>query len=171
MEKIKLGRLEITPEALVMALDLMGDHISIVDRDFTVMWGNKVAKAHFGEQLIGMKCYAAYHGRENPCPTCLVAKTFEDGQIHRHEIQVTPFDGAPLYFSCSSSVMHRDRDGMITAVIEISKDVTALKQREYELRRIVKMTSDREERMADLKEEIRVLKQKISGTLVTASRE
>ena len=102
MAKVTIGNFELTEGELIDFLDNIVDHISIVDKDFNVLWGNKFAKSNFGEKLIGMKCYTAYHGRAEKCPECLVEKTYQDGCIHEHEVMVTPEDGDPIHFHCNS---------------------------------------------------------------------
>ncbi len=170
MEKFKLGNIELTPEELLEALEALPIHASIVDKDFNVLWGNRIAKQFFGDDLIGMKCYTAYHGRNERCPECLVQKTFKDCKIHRHNVQVTPPEGKPIYFSCSSSVFARDKDGNITLVIELSRDITELKEREQELESIAKIAGEREEKMSELKEEIKALKNRISKKPIAEDR-
>ena len=152
MAEIKLGDLEVSGNQLAELLDVMVDHISVVDKDFNVLWGNKLAKTNFGEKLIGMKCYTAYHGRKEPCLECLVEKTYQDGQIHEHEVMVTPPTGEPIHFHCNSYVLKRDKDGNLEVVVEISKIITDRIKLEQEMERIVKLTNDREEEMMKLKE-------------------
>ena len=170
MEQLKLGNIELTSEELCEALEALPIHASIVDKDFNVLWGNRIAKANFGNDLIGMKCYSAYHGRSELCPECLVQKTFKDGKIHRHKVQVTLPEGKPIYFSCSSSVFTCDKDGNISSVIELSRDITELKEREKELESIAKVAGEREEKMLELKEEIIALKNRISKMPIAEDR-
>lgn len=170
MDKLKLGNIDLTPEELFEALEALPIHTSIVDKDFNILWGNRIAKANFSDDLIGMKCYSAYHGRNELCPECLVQKTFKDGKIHRHKVQVTPPEGKPIYFSCSSSVFTRDNDGNISSVIELSRDITELKEREKELELIARVAGEREEKMLELKEEIKALKNRISKTPIAEDR-
>lgn len=170
MTEVKLGKLELTGDELVELLDDLVDHVSVVDEDFSVLWGNKFARANFGEKLIGMKCYTAYHGRKEPCPECLVQKTYQDGQIHEHEVMVTPEGGEPIYFHCNSYVLRRDEDGKPEVVMEISKIITDKIKLEKEMEKIVKLTNDREEAMIKLKEKIRVLEQRISEKPIAEKR-
>jgi len=147
MAELKLGNLEVSAEELAKLLDEFVDHVSVVDKDYNVLWGNKFAKSNFGEKLIGMKCYTAYHGRREPCPECLVQKTYRNGQIHEHEVMVTPEGGEPIYFHCNSYVLKQDKDGKPEIVIEVSKIITDRVKLEKEMERIVKLTNDREEEM------------------------
>ncbi|NQU18958.1 PAS domain-containing protein [bacterium] len=170
MAEIKLGKLELTGKELKELLTNIVDHISIVDKDFNVLWGNKLAKSNFGEKLIGMKCYTAYHGRTEKCLECLVGKTYKDGQIHEHEVMVILESGEPIYFHCNSYVLKRDKDGKPEVVVEISKIITDRVKLEKEMERLIKLTNDREEEMIKLKEKIKMLEQRISEKPIAEKR-
>ena len=59
-------------------------YISIQDRDFSVLEANAKMLADF-DGPIGQKCDAVYKGRQERCPECAVARTFEDGREHTSE--------------------------------------------------------------------------------------
>ncbi len=170
MAEVKLGELQVAGIEIVDFLDNIVDHLSVVDREFNVLWGNKVAKSNFGEDLIGMKCYTAYHGRTEKCPECLVERTYKDGQIHEHEVMVTLESGESIYFHCNSYILKRDKDGKPEVVIELSKIITDKVKLEQDMERIVELTNDREEEMVKLKEKIRALEQKISEKPIAEKR-
>ncbi|MCK4388724.1 MAG: PAS domain-containing protein [Desulfobacterales bacterium] len=170
MAMTKLDEMEVSAEHLLKMLDELVDHVSIIDKDFNVLWGNKLAKCNFGEKLIGMKCYTAYHGRNAPCPECLVQKTYEDGQVHEHEVMVRPEGREPMYFHCNSYVLKRDKEGKPEVVIEVSKIITDNVKLQKDMERIIKITNDREEEMIKLKEKIMVLEQKISEKPIAEKR-
>ena len=117
-------------------LQSLSDQMSMMDKDLNILWANSVAKSLFGDNIIGRKCYEVYHGRDEPCEPspCLTLKAFADGQIHEHETQVQCRDGRILDYACSANVSLRDDEGNPTGVIEISRDITAQKQAERELR-------------------------------------
>ena len=112
------------------------DHVSMMDRDLNILWANDTAQRLFGEDLIGKKCYQAYHGKVNPCKPypCLTLKAFKDELTHTHETQVIGKDGQTRYFHCTANVALRDEKGNPTAVIEVSRDITERKQAEKALR-------------------------------------
>ena len=165
-----MSKLEVTADELRGFLDNLVDHMSVVDKDFNVLWGNKFARSNFGEKLIGMKCYTAYHGRTEVCPDCLVEKTYRDGQIHEHEVMVTPERGEPIYFHCNSYVLKWGKDGKPEVVIELSKVITDKVKLEKDLERLAELTDDRENEMIKLKEKIRVLEQAISEKPIAEKR-
>ncbi|MGD8776783.1 MAG: PAS domain S-box protein, partial [Syntrophobacterales bacterium] len=117
-------------------LESIGDHMSMMDKELNIIWANKTAKKIFGDDIVGKKCYEAYHQRKEPCEPypCLTLRAFEDGKIHEHDTQVEDQDGNTRYFHCTANVALRDEDGQPSAVIEISRDITERKRAEEELR-------------------------------------
>ncbi len=117
-------------------LQSIGDHMSMMDKDLNIIWANEKAKNIFGEDIVGMKCYKAYHQRDKPCEPypCLTLKAFQDGKVHKHDTQVVSKDGKNIYFHCTANVALRDTNGKPTAVLEISRDITERKKAEEALR-------------------------------------
>lgn len=122
-------------EKLRAMLDSIGDHMSMMDGDLNILWANETAMQIFGNDIIGKKCYAAYHRREKPREPypCLTLKAFQDGKIHEHDTQVIGQEGNMIYFHCTANVVLRDRDGKPAAVIEISRDISSQKKAEEAL--------------------------------------
>jgi PAS domain S-box-containing protein len=111
------------------------DHVSMMDKDLNILWANDTAKRLFGEDLVGKRCYQAYHGREAPCEPypCLTLRAFADRRTHTHETQIIDKEGQTHCFHCTANVALRDESGGPTAVIEISRDITEQKQAERRL--------------------------------------
>jgi len=110
-------------------------HMSMVDEHHNIVWANDVAKKLFGSDLVGKKCYSAYHGYDNPCRPCVVSKCFEDGKVHEHETEVIGADGKRMIFWCTVSVAAYHGDGRPKMVVETSRDITANKRAEKELKK------------------------------------
>ncbi len=115
-------------------LQSIGDHMSMMDKDLNIIWANEIAMKVFGNDIIGKKCFEAYRRRKEPCEPypCLTLKAFQDGKIHEHDTQVIDKDGKTTHFHCTANVALRDKEGKPTAVIEISRDITASKRAEEE---------------------------------------
>jgi PAS domain S-box-containing protein len=121
-------------EKLSGIVDSVTDHMSMIDEQHNIVWGNDVAKGLFGPDLVGKKCYSAYHRHEKPCEPCIVKKCFEDGNVHEHETEVIGADGNRMLFWCIANVAARYRDGRPKTVVEISRNITELKRAEDTLR-------------------------------------
>ena len=117
-------------------LQSIPDPMSMMDENLTILWANEPAKRFFGEDIIGKKCYEAYHLRQNPCEPypCLSLKAFSDGKTHHHETTVIDGRGSARFFECSANVALRDDSGKPVAVLEISRDVTDRRKAEVALR-------------------------------------
>jgi len=72
--------------------DEMPCYLSIHDRDFRIIEGNRRFREDFGER-IGQYCYRVYKGRDEICPNCPVEATFLDGNNHPSEQLLTTASG------------------------------------------------------------------------------
>jgi len=117
-------------------LQSITDPMSMMDENLTILWANEPAKRLFGKDIIGKKCYEAYHLRPGPCDPypCRTLKAFRDGKIHHHETTVIDSQGENRFFECSANVALRDASGKPVAVLEISRDITDRKKVEMALR-------------------------------------
>lgn len=117
-------------------LQSIADPMSMMDGDLNIIWANEKAMNIFGDDIVGRKCYEAYHGREKPCEPypCLSLMALQDGNVHEHDTQVVDKDGKSRYFHCSANVALRDEQGKPAAVLEISKDITNQNLAEQALR-------------------------------------
>ncbi|MBF0233538.1 MAG: PAS domain-containing protein [Desulfamplus sp.] len=101
-------------------------YISIQNRDLRLIGGNTLFQKDFGNQ-IGEHCYEIYKHRSSPCPICPVAKTFCDGKSHSTEEVVTALSGQQ-YHVLTQTAPIVDDDGDINQVMEISTDITQIRQ-------------------------------------------
>jgi PAS domain S-box-containing protein len=99
----------------------LGDPCTIIDRNFSVIYENQAAKDLLGSNC-GKKCYTIYHGLQNRCDSCHTAEVFEDGTIHKNE-KILRIDGSERHIEITSAPL-RDGAGKITAVVNITHDVT-----------------------------------------------
>ena len=108
-------------------------YITVQDRDYRILTYNQETARQFNPHP-GEHCYRTYKGREERCEVCPVAQTLEDGACHTGEEVVINRDGTETHwFVCTSPV--RQSSDEITAVMEISLDITESKRLEKEIRR------------------------------------
>ncbi len=115
-------------------LQSITDPISMMDEDLNIIWVNETAKQYFGKDIVGRKCYEAFHQRRTPCEPypCLALKALWDGKMHKHETETVVIDahGQTRLFECTTNIALRDKGGKPVAVLEISRDITDRKQAE-----------------------------------------
>jgi PAS domain S-box-containing protein len=101
-------------------------YISVQDRQFRLTATNRRFKEDFDVEL-GAFCHEAYKHRDEPCPNCPVAKTFEDGQTHQTEMVVTSKAGEKYNVLIWTAPL-RNTVGEITHVMEMSTNITQIRQ-------------------------------------------
>ncbi len=120
-------------------------YLSVHDRDFRIIDGNRKFREDFGER-IGQYCYRVYKGRDEVCPNCPVEATFVDGKTHPSEQLLTTKDGREVPVMVHTTAI-RDDSEEIVAVMEMHTDIAEVKQLQSELQRS-------QERLAQLFEEV-----------------
>jgi PAS domain S-box-containing protein len=126
---VKIEDEKVRSESIVSAI---GDGISILDKDFRVLYQNHAQKIMTGGDRTGEICYVAYAQGGHVCPGCPVAETFRDGGIHmvekttnrNEEVRTLEIKASPL----------RDSTGRIVAGIEAVRDITERKRAEEQLK-------------------------------------
>jgi PAS domain S-box-containing protein len=101
-------------------------YISVQDRNLRITAANKKFKYHFGNQ-IGGHCFEIYKHRTTKCHECPVVATFEDGDSHSTEEIVTSKFGKQ-YNVLTRTAPIRNKKGEITQVMEMSTNITEIRQ-------------------------------------------
>lgn len=105
--------------------------ISIQDKNLRIIEANRLHRETFGTSF-GSKCYSVYKHREGECQPCPVRQTFKDGEIRMHEEVVTSRNDRPInVLVCTAPVYNAS--GEIDAVIEMSTDITQIRQLQNKL--------------------------------------
>jgi PAS domain S-box-containing protein len=107
-------------------------YLTVQDRQFRIVDANKRFHQDFGEPD-GRHCYQVYKRRSERCEICPVARTFRDGERHESEEHVRTLHGDELSVMVNTTPV-RDAAGEITAVMEMSTDITHIKNLERLLR-------------------------------------
>ena len=125
--------------------DEMPCYLSIHDRDYRIIEGNRRFREDFGEQ-IGQYCFKVYKGRDEICPNCPVEATFLDGNNHPSEQLLTTASGSQIPVVVHTTPI-RDAAGNVVAVMEMHTDIQEVKELQEELRQS-------QDRLAQLFEEV-----------------
>ncbi|MGD2218324.1 MAG: PAS domain-containing sensor histidine kinase [Gemmatimonadales bacterium] len=113
--------------------DALPCYLTVQDRDFRIIDANQRFRTDFGN-IDGRFCYQVYKRRSERCETCPVAEAFHDGQRHRSKERVTSQDGKEISVLVDATPI-RDESGEIVAVMEMSTDITDMRDLERQLRR------------------------------------
>jgi PAS domain S-box-containing protein len=132
-QKNALKQLEIKNEMLENVTKNTRSGLSIVSKDFDVLYANKVLTDVFGD-VVGKKCYRYFGDRNSICSTCGVKEIFETGKnqvIHDRVMQDK--NGNETYLELIATPI-RDDSGNIVSVTEIAQNVTEHRLREKKTR-------------------------------------
>jgi len=118
-------------------IESIPDHMSMLDKEFNILWANEPATRIFGSNIVGRKCYEVYHRRTKPCEPypCIALRAFSNGRIHEHDTEVIGIDGKTMQFHCTANVAFRNDDDEPVAVLEISRDITESNRLREELKK------------------------------------
>ena len=100
---------------------------------YEVITFNKTFEERFSAR-VGEYCYKAYKNRDEPCPSCPVLRTIEDGNSHVTEESGFYKDGRKAHWIVTTSPIC-DADGNVVAAMEMCLDITSRKELEEEVRR------------------------------------
>jgi len=101
-------------------------NIAVIDRNYNIVLANRNFENKFGAWQ-AQKCYAVYKNRKRPCRKCMAALTFEDGQPHVDDELGTDKNGKPARYVLHTAPV-TGGDGAIQHVIEMTTDITEIKQ-------------------------------------------
>ncbi|RLC04467.1 MAG: histidine kinase, partial [Deltaproteobacteria bacterium] len=122
----KMGELHRSTTLYQQLFNEVPCYISVQNRQFRITASNRMFKRHFGDG-VGEYCYEVYKHRNGPCTVCPVAETFVDGKQHSTEEIVVSKDGEQFHVLTWTAPI-RDEKGDISQVMEMSTDITLLRQ-------------------------------------------
>ncbi len=123
--------LERSRRRLERLFDIVPCYITVQDRDFRIVESNNLFKKDFGD-CTGQHCYRSYKNGIRVCQECPVEKTFEDGQVHVSEETVVTRDGRQAAMIVNSMPV-RDESEEISGVMEVSTNITRVKELQRQL--------------------------------------
>ena len=103
--------LQKSEEMLAGIVDSVTDAMIMVDDQYNIVWNNDIAKEMLRPDVIGKKCYSAYHGRDNVCEQCIVKTCFEKCDAQEFETEITGAAGNRMSLWGKASVAAWYKDG------------------------------------------------------------
>jgi PAS domain S-box-containing protein len=110
--------------------DLVPLRIAVIDRDLKIVTANRQFTDAYGPSD-GRNCYEAYKHRTSKCEHCGAIACFEDGQIRVREEEGVGLDGESRWYLVHI-VPLKSHDGGIPYVLEMSTDISPMKQLQRE---------------------------------------
>ncbi|MFX0019865.1 MAG: PAS domain S-box protein [Promethearchaeota archaeon] len=113
-------------------LESISEHIVYQDLNNRIIWTNKAAADSVNlttDQLIGKKCHKIWNNRDDKCPSCPVTSAVETCTPTKAEM-TTP-DGR-VWLVKGFPVL--DEEGNVIATVEITNEITKIKQAEEKLK-------------------------------------
>jgi PAS domain S-box-containing protein len=119
----------------------ISDGLTILDRDLTIVFANKVQKTNFPDaDLVGKKCYKAFFNKSSACRDCPVLRTIESQQNFTGEILVHDAGEKGRYYEWTTSPV-QDPAGRVYEILLLMRDVTERKEYEYKLMQADRMAA------------------------------
>ncbi len=140
-----------------IVLESTNDAVCLINvHDFRIVGANSVLLKQLGlkkeEEVLGKTCYEITHHRSKPCVVpdapCPLSATVTSGKHSVAEHVHYGADGEKIYVEVSTSPV-RDKNGKVTQVIHVSRDMTerkrareALQQSEHNLKTYLESAPD-----------------------------
>ncbi|EFL52269.1 multi-sensor signal transduction histidine kinase [Solidesulfovibrio fructosivorans JJ]] len=118
--------LRVTQQKYMDLFDATPCYIAVRDPSGKVVANNRRFVEDFGEG-VGRACYDVFKHRAESCPDCPAMGTFADGEPHYQESVVTTRDGRQRNVLISTAAI-RNAAGKVVEVMEMSADITSIRQ-------------------------------------------
>jgi len=130
---------------LQSVIDGIQDSITIVDRDYQILFANKSARERVyppegRRSIIGQSCFQTFHAQEKPCQFCQTSATFENGEAGTTTYTKISPDGQEHFWELHTYPI-KGPTGRVERVIEINRDITERKYLEMQLIQASKMAA------------------------------
>jgi PAS domain S-box-containing protein len=124
-------RLQRSQDRLAQLFEEVPCLVTVQGPDLKIQHANRKFRETFGP-AVGEYCYQVYKHRDEPCLVCAARQTFEDGETRHHEEVVTSAMGDKINVLCTTAPIV-DADGKAQAIIEMSADITEIRQLQSQL--------------------------------------
>ena len=125
------GLLQRSQEHYAQLFEEVPCYISVQGPDLKIQDANRQFRETFGPS-VGNYCYEVYKHREEPCLVCAARLTLEDGQCRNSEEVVTSAAGQKINVLATTAPI-LGPDGRPEAVIEMSADITQIRELQSQL--------------------------------------
>ena len=136
--------------------------LTLISRDYRILWANQVLKQINGNHVENKLCYTIYDRSNRICPDCGVRKIFENGvAADRHDYKLKFHDHDEWVELIVTPV--KDKDGKIVAALELAVNIT-------ERKRLQNKLAEYSQRLEDLVQERTEQLKKMQAELVKSER-
>ncbi len=126
------NELKLERDKLEAVTENIGAGLMIISRDYKILWTNDFVKREKGD-VEGKQCYAALHSLDTTCASCGAREIFENSaMIDAHEYCFATIDGKPHWVEIIATPI-KDKEGTVTAALELVVDITEKKRMQSEL--------------------------------------
>jgi PAS domain S-box-containing protein len=151
---------ETTPQDINDLCSAVKDPIRVVDKDLNIVWINEATRKIFGNNIVGRKCYEAFHQKNEPCEPypCSTVKAFQDNKVSEFEIQDFDKSGGKAALHGVTNLGIRDEEGKLAAIIKITRDFTDLLQKKRDLEKafdpLLKLIKEQKDKLVDSRKKL-----------------
>ena len=119
----------------------MSDGLTILDRNFTIVFANQVQKNMFPDiSVIGKKCFKAFFRKEKACHECPALRSLETLETFQGETLIKSGAYAGRYYEWTSSPI-KGHGGNVDEIILLMRDITRRKESEHKLMQADRMAT------------------------------
>ncbi|MCP4148820.1 MAG: GAF domain-containing protein [bacterium] len=126
-------------------LDAMGEEVSIIDRNYKILYVNRIKREKIGSAHLGETCFEVFAKRDEPCEQCPCmeamksAKTIRDDKYH---VEYHAGGHERFVVQTSSPILDKSADGQhCTRAVNICRDNTRQKKLFDTIERLQKESS------------------------------
>ncbi|MGD9364125.1 MAG: histidine kinase dimerization/phospho-acceptor domain-containing protein [Desulfobacteraceae bacterium] len=111
----------------------MGEGLTILDRNLSIVFVNQVQKDNFpNTAMIGKQCHQIFFKKATACKNCPVVQTMQNHKNLTGEIYIEETGNSGHYYEWTTSPV-RDPSGYIYEVILLMRDITQKKEYEQKI--------------------------------------
>ena len=115
-------------EVLERVTESIGSGLAVIGKDYRIVWANKQLR-DLGATS-NKKCYQTLNRSDTICPDCGVKKVFEQNvSLDVHEYKTINSKGETIWIELRVTPL-RDKDGKVTAALELAVPITERKKAE-----------------------------------------